>query len=309
MFERLRNKLTATYLIIFSVFLLIFVFLCFHVILMAFINEEELIMKRMLQYEADKYLNASRHRVDKSNYIKNRVEDKKLLVYLVENQKPLINQLSKNLIGQLLLAKRNEWPAINKETQIICIMEENKRNFYLVGVRHIYDQENDQARLYLFKDLTIYYNAIITASGIVMLLILFFIAVAGYIGYFLAGKNLAPIKESYQQRQNFIADASHELRTPLAIITMAIDGIRSDKENVFSDFSQSAFKDLYLESQRMRRLVNDLLTLARSETPIVEIKKDVFNLNEIFIEVLAGLQTLAAKKNIGFVITMRILEL
>ena len=38
------------------------------------------------------------------------------------------------------------------------------------------------------------------------------------IGFFLAGRALVPIQNSWEKQQQFVSDASHELRTPLAVI-------------------------------------------------------------------------------------------
>ena len=38
------------------------------------------------------------------------------------------------------------------------------------------------------------------------------------IGFFLAGRALVPIQNSWEKQRQFVSDASHELRTPLAVI-------------------------------------------------------------------------------------------
>ena len=62
---------------------------------------------------------------------------------------------------------------------------------------------------------------------------------------------------------DFTANASHELRTPLAVIQAQTSLALSQPRD--EDWYQRAFTRVNQESQRMRRLVDDLLWLARFE--------------------------------------------
>jgi signal transduction histidine kinase len=81
-----------------------------------------------------------------------------------------------------------------------------------------------------------------------------------------------------RQRQ-FVADASHELRTPLtsvlANLELLADSLRGDQ----GDAARSALRS----SQRMRRLVADLLLLARSDVGRVD-RREACDLAEIVVE-------------------------
>jgi signal transduction histidine kinase len=63
-----------------------------------------------------------------------------------------------------------------------------------------------------------------------------------------------------RQRQ-FVADASHELRTPLTSILANLELLEADLEGEDREIAGSALRS----SQRMRRLVADLLLLARAD--------------------------------------------
>jgi two-component system sensor histidine kinase CiaH len=98
--------------------------------------------------------------------------------------------------------------------------------------------------------------------GPILLLVVFLGAIA-------IGRRVAePIERARRRQMEFTADASHELRTPLAVIeantSLALAQDRS------ADWYRAAFGRIDGESQRMRRLVEDLLWLARfdaSEAP------------------------------------------
>jgi len=67
-----------------------------------------------------------------------------------------------------------------------------------------------------------------------------------------------------ENQKRFVADASHELRTPLTIILTNVGILK--KHGTGSTEADEIIKDIDREARRMRRLVNDLLTLARADS-------------------------------------------
>jgi signal transduction histidine kinase len=72
------------------------------------------------------------------------------------------------------------------------------------------------------------------------------------------------VEQSLQTQQRFVADASHELRTPLTTLRGNIELLQrqppispADEADVLADMGE--------ESERLMRLVNDLLVLARAD--------------------------------------------
>lgn len=76
------------------------------------------------------------------------------------------------------------------------------------------------------------------------------------------------LQESIDFQRRFVADASHELRTPLTAVQGNVDLLERQlmREGPTSAESAETISELRRESQRMTRLVSDLLTLARLET-------------------------------------------
>ena len=71
----------------------------------------------------------------------------------------------------------------------------------------------------------------------------------------------APIELARQRQMDFTADASHELRTPLAVIEATTSlALTRDRDGAWY---RTAFERVHGESLRIRRLVEDLLWLAR----------------------------------------------
>ena len=75
----------------------------------------------------------------------------------------------------------------------------------------------------------------------------------------------AGMEESLAAQKRFVADASHELRTPLTTIISNV-GLLLKQPNVRAEDQHDALEDIAAESDRMSRLVQELLTLARADS-------------------------------------------
>jgi two-component system sensor histidine kinase CiaH len=85
---------------------------------------------------------------------------------------------------------------------------------------------------------------------------------AVFLGAVAIGRRVAaPIEHARQRQLEFTADASHELRTPLSVIEAQTSLALSQDRPV--EWYQRAFTQVDAESKRIRRLVEDLLWLAR----------------------------------------------
>lgn len=78
---------------------------------------------------------------------------------------------------------------------------------------------------------------------------------------------LARLDDGAAAQQRFVSDASHELRSPLSTITTALE-LAHRRPDLLDD---ALIEDALLpEARRMRQLIEDLLTLARSDEGDVE---------------------------------------
>jgi len=75
---------------------------------------------------------------------------------------------------------------------------------------------------------------------------------------------LTELQAAYQQQRQFVADVSHELRTPLTTLRGNLALLRREP-SISADDQTDVLDDMVGESDRLIRLVNDLLTLARAE--------------------------------------------
>lgn len=75
---------------------------------------------------------------------------------------------------------------------------------------------------------------------------------------------LDSLEKAYQQQQRFVADASHELRAPITTIRCNLD-LLAKAPDLAGEEVATALSETRAEADRMGRLVNELLTLARAD--------------------------------------------
>jgi signal transduction histidine kinase len=93
------------------------------------------------------------------------------------------------------------------------------------------------------------------------------------VSYHYAEKAIAPVKDAYDRQREFIANASHELKTPIAAARANFEALGSTE--------QPWTNNVDMELERASNLVNDLLTLARTDGRTVEIKKKEVDLTKL----------------------------
>ena len=113
-------------------------------------------------------------------------------------------------------------------------------------------------------------------------------------GLYLAKRAMRPIDRAFRRQQAFIADASHELRTPLAVVRANTELVRRmpDATPQERDVELAAILE---ETDRMARLVDELLVLARSDAGRLELKSEVLDLSALVREAAEPMRALAAE--------------
>ncbi len=83
-----------------------------------------------------------------------------------------------------------------------------------------------------------------------------------------------------ESRREFVANVSHELKTPLTAIKSAAETIRMDDE--MDEETRNYFLDMVLsESDRMKRIVSDLLVLSRLDNKKTQWNIEKFDLRQL----------------------------
>ena len=117
------------------------------------------------------------------------------------------------------------------------------------------------------------------------------IAVVGVLAWVLASRTLAPIREAHLRQRRFVADASHEMRTPLAAIRSTAESAMDGMET--ADDLRTALGTVVVSTERLTRLTNDLLLLARTDERLVATRPELMDLSVATAEAVADEKTRA----------------
>lgn len=105
-------------------------------------------------------------------------------------------------------------------------------------------------------------------------------------------KMMERLQHVFSVQQRFVADISHELRTPLTGIMLNVDLMRkigADEESLTA---------IYADTERMSRLVNDLLMLARADYGGVSVHMTPLDADEVVSDAVRAARPLAEAKGI-----------
>ena len=119
-------------------------------------------------------------------------------------------------------------------------------------------------------------------------------------GWFLAGKSTAPIERTMAHMRQFMADAAHELRTPVAVLRSRAD-VALQRERDPAAYVD-ALTAVGVESERIGRIVDDLLTLARADAGDRPVVRESVYLDDIALEAVDGVRVLAERRGVDLAV-------
>ncbi len=98
-------------------------------------------------------------------------------------------------------------------------------------------------------------------------------------------------------RRDFVANVSHELRTPLTVLSgfldMAVQGLDDGPETKTAVLKTEHMKLMRDQTQRMQRIVNDLLTLSRLEIGSSNKVAETFSLSDMVTSIAEEIRVMA----------------
>jgi len=121
------------------------------------------------------------------------------------------------------------------------------------------------------------------------------VSVLGIFSWVFTGRVLRPVTESQRRQTQFIAAASHELRTPLTSILSAAAAMERAEGAEKKTFSQVISR----EGERMRRLIQDMLTLASADSGGWRIRKRPTEPDMLLLECFETYEPRAREKGLG----------
>jgi two-component system phosphate regulon sensor histidine kinase PhoR len=119
-----------------------------------------------------------------------------------------------------------------------------------------------------------------------------------YAGSVIIFRDVTAEKRTDQVRKDFVANVSHELKTPITAVRgfteTLLDGALENREDAVR-----FLKTMKLHSERMERLIQDLITLSRIEFGAMPFDKKPVQLGPLVAEVLKVFEGRAAEKGVA----------
>ncbi|WP_125766878.1 sensor histidine kinase [Lapidilactobacillus wuchangensis] len=115
------------------------------------------------------------------------------------------------------------------------------------------------------------------------------------IAYLLTRRSMKPIVQSWQKQRDFSADAAHELRTPLTIIQNNLEYLLTQPQATIVEQIEPINTALN-ETNRLKKITNDLLMLARGDAKALTSQPTVINSDQFWKKIVAPYQEIASSQ-------------
>lgn len=299
-FQKLRRQMTCVYAVLFGVLILAVVAAAYIFIWWEILAHEKANLIAQIYHEGEEWIESEEPPCSQTA-----INSGKMFAYFVaaDGKTVILDQLGQGEVGRTILRNRDSWPQEMDSSRLLRMHGSGKgeRYRYLAGVAPVMDKGQKIGTLYMFKNMDFYYYA--AFKTLFLLLCMAGVLYLGtcFLGYWLAGRNILPISKMYEKQKQFTADASHEMRTPLAVMKLAVEGLKGDDESKLSSFAQESVNMLGSDADRLSRLTENLMTLARSDEENLPVYTTQVDLTQLCQRVCTQLELLFAQKEIKLV--------
>ncbi len=114
--------------------------------------------------------------------------------------------------------------------------------------------------------------------------------------WYLTRRTLYPVQNIHNQQKQFVSDVAHELRTPLSILSGELEIALKQPPDI-NEYQQTLASSKQ-ETDRMAKLVENLLFLAREDQRRVKPPFEKIDLTDLLGSVISSLQVESRKKEI-----------
>jgi signal transduction histidine kinase len=108
---------------------------------------------------------------------------------------------------------------------------------------------------------------------------------------------LLRLEQSSALQKQFIADASHDLRSPMTVVRGELE-LLLNRTEIGNGKMRESLQRAILGAERLDRLTNDLLLLARLDADSYVITRRTIRLDELLVGAITTLASLSRQKNI-----------
>lgn len=160
------------------------------------------------------------------------------------------------------------YDTLNDDDMITDIVSASTKSDAESGVLPEYDLRYYRLRLddgwrIAFADMTAENNTMRNLVKNSLIISTATLAVFFFISLLLSYWVAKPVKDAWDRQRRFVADASHELKTPLTVILANADMLLSGAQDETP--LRRWGENIKVESERMKNLVEEMLTLARAD--------------------------------------------
>jgi signal transduction histidine kinase len=320
-FKSTQGRLTRIYSGLLILFLILFIIIVYSVLYFSILRNQETELEALVKQEAgflEDYLTTN----EKNDFrgIQNPevvfAGVNQLFYYVVNSNGELImgneaDQRIRSAVLEILNRRGMNDGDILKETLHLdrsergrgkpgeFIQRESEREIrILIASQSIYDKGGFVGILFIGKDISFAYQLFHWLFIILLVIGIVFVGVALLISTAMSKKAMIPISRAFTRQREFVADASHELRTPLSVLLSSLDAIDMTIDIKKEEFAGKLLSNMRQEVRRMTGLVSDLLTLARSDSNIIERRTETFDFLLHAEKAIESVQSLADSKQI-----------
>ncbi len=188
----------------------------------------------------------------------------------------------------------------------IVFNKENLNRIVSISIRNQYHFRSITTNVKTDTDEELYMQLVINSDGerdllqhtsiILIVCVIIFSIMSILASLILSHITMKPIKKSWSKQVRFVENVSHELRTPLTIIQNSLELLLASPNDKIIDRSESIAIALD-ETSRLSKLITDMLTLARTDSTMTEIHKELFSLDALVETVFQPFIDLAESQN------------
>ena len=299
-FRSSRLRLTLVYSVIMSLFLVVLIFVVHKTMDWSMFSEQAQELSDATDSLAEAQAYQFQHpniAFDENRYYRN--TNDRLFFYIFGEDRQLLEFVRASFkIEPFILDLMTPEKLESGEVEVFSYPNETGRITSVMMTSKKFRVAGREITIYVGKDVTALYSGLQKATYALIFLGVFALILATVVGYILAGRAIAPMKEAYDKQKQFAADASHELRTPLAVVMASADLLMADP-SIQNPFLREVIEDVKSEVKKMSKLVSDLLLVARSDNNALKIKMQKLDLGKLLEQNVRMMTPLAEKKEIS----------
>lgn len=263
--SKLKNKVFYTIFILLSMFLVTILFIYNYQNYNEAYKNVKNSLKRfnMNEIRKDTNINPPPEKPNNEDYDRSKMMVMDTIIYSVKID-------DNNNIEKIMSHNFNNYNEEKIEKLATNIMNNNKKEYIgnLYSNKYSYNYRNNYITII---DNTNINNKLLSILKVSILILITMEIVIIFISRKITNWIIKPVVNSFNKQKQFVADASHELKTPLSVIIASAEALSIDNNKKWINNIQN-------ESERMNKLISNLLDLARLEN--TDIKKE-YKLNNI----------------------------